>query len=535
MKKSSNLKLLKLGIVPIVLFSLTMLMSEFSGPFYLGPNQDPEYAYLLNSLDILQLTSPAHTDHPGTPLQVLGALVILLEYGIVSLFRNTGSIQYEVLSNPESYLKSINLVLNCLILALSYLAGLKVYRLGKNWLLIVSVQLTPLLFAALLFATTRVSPEPLLIVNALLLYLILIPVFLSEYRITSSKTSMILGIILGLGLATKVTSLPLILLILLPKSNKDKALTATSSILTFLILTIPIWPRLLRLGKWLVKIALHDGRYGRGEAGLPTSDTLWESFKNLFLEAPGFFVFVGLLSGFLLYLLLKNKGSFKSESQRDYFKALLIITSIMIIHTAITVKHPPVHYMLPSIALFGITIILLSNTPDDLWPLSSHPRIPSYLLGTFLAIAIVLSLTSNVNRLRRIQNYRDSVAEIQELSILSNQDCEVITYYRSSSVQYALAFGNSWSNLNLGDSLIDLYSRLTFYDIWAQKFYGYEGTITSKNSLLSRLRKGECLLMRGPSFSIEEHQKYAASLELERIDSNTYGDALYRLLDIRSP
>jgi hypothetical protein len=533
MKKVQKIDLLKLGIVPVLLFSLTMIMSALNGPFYLGPNLDPEYAYLFNSLDVADLSAPGHVDHPGTPLQVLGAIVILLEYGIVTLFRSTASLEQEVLLNPESYLRSINFVLNCFIFALTYLAGLKVFRLGKSWILVVSVQLTPLLFATLLYATMRVSAEPLLIVDVLLLYLLLIPVFLGEYRIRSSKSSIFLGIILGLAFATKVTSLPLILLILLPKRHKDKALATTSSILTFFILTLPIWSQFLRLGNLMLTIALREGRYGSGEVGLPAANILWVSLKDLVWEVPGFFLLVVLMCGFLLFLLLKYKGSFKRESSKDYVKALSIITIIMISHTVITVKHPPVHYMLPSIALVGLTLILLSNTPDELRPFSSQTRIPAYLLGAFLTISIILSVTSNVSRLRTIQNRLASVAEIEELIDRSYQDCEVITYYRSSSMQFALAWGNGWSKVNHGSTLIDLYSAADFYKIWVQEFFGYELDFRSKDLLRSRLSNGECLLMQGPSFSSEEYQEFATSLEVERLYGDSDGEVLYRLLDIK--
>src|SRR5436190_476129 len=52
------------------------------GPSYLWFNMDPSYAYLLNSLRVAEGHSPTHTDHPGTPVQVAGAGVILAVHGI---------------------------------------------------------------------------------------------------------------------------------------------------------------------------------------------------------------------------------------------------------------------------------------------------------------------------------------------------------------------------------------------------------------------------------------------------------------------
>ena len=47
-------------------------------PYFL--DYDPEYAYLLNSLNLLEMSVPGHFDHPGTPLQEFGALVLLVQW-----------------------------------------------------------------------------------------------------------------------------------------------------------------------------------------------------------------------------------------------------------------------------------------------------------------------------------------------------------------------------------------------------------------------------------------------------------------------
>jgi len=41
---------------------------------------DPDWSYLANSLLVAEGKTPQHVDHPGTPLQILGAIVYRVNY-----------------------------------------------------------------------------------------------------------------------------------------------------------------------------------------------------------------------------------------------------------------------------------------------------------------------------------------------------------------------------------------------------------------------------------------------------------------------
>lgn len=51
---------------------------ERTGPWGAYNRSDPEYCYLLNSLDLLTFHIPFHVDHPGTILQEFGAVIVFL-------------------------------------------------------------------------------------------------------------------------------------------------------------------------------------------------------------------------------------------------------------------------------------------------------------------------------------------------------------------------------------------------------------------------------------------------------------------------
>ena len=62
--------------IPLVV--LAMMLAAYRGvaPLWAGGSTDPSYGYLLNSLMAAELRVPAKTDHPGIPLDLLGALVL---------------------------------------------------------------------------------------------------------------------------------------------------------------------------------------------------------------------------------------------------------------------------------------------------------------------------------------------------------------------------------------------------------------------------------------------------------------------------
>jgi hypothetical protein len=66
--------------VAVAVLVLGLCIGGFLGPYYGKSRLDPNYQYLLNGLAVLKGQVPGHTDHPGTPVQELGAVAILLKW-----------------------------------------------------------------------------------------------------------------------------------------------------------------------------------------------------------------------------------------------------------------------------------------------------------------------------------------------------------------------------------------------------------------------------------------------------------------------
>lgn len=137
---------LALLITPVIILALAGLLVDARGPYNRGENFDPDYNYLLNSLNLLLFHGPGHTDHPGTTLQEGGAAVILGRWLVASTVGNWVPLQEATLRAPEEYLHSINIMLVLLIAAAVFFAGWQMYRASGSLLAALTLQTSVFLF-----------------------------------------------------------------------------------------------------------------------------------------------------------------------------------------------------------------------------------------------------------------------------------------------------------------------------------------------------------------------------------------------------
>src|SRR5204863_7932093 len=100
---------LALLIVPALVFAAGLYAGRSWQPRWAAAGYDPDYVYLLNSLNIAEGHAPRHIDHPGTPVQVFGGGVLLVRHWIAG-----GDLRESVLLDPESALTAISAALQAL-------------------------------------------------------------------------------------------------------------------------------------------------------------------------------------------------------------------------------------------------------------------------------------------------------------------------------------------------------------------------------------------------------------------------------------
>lgn len=519
--------LIVLAVVPIGLCVLAAGVRGIQGPYYLATNSDPAYAYLLNSLNVLSLNAPQHIDHPGTTVQTLGAFVIAVCW-LATRFASGGpNVEEAVLADPERYLSAINAVLVVLIAVTAFAVGLKVLR-AWGLLPALTMQVSLLLFTQVPIALPKVTPEPLLIVVSLALLATLLPIAMSgeEPDAGSRLRPVLAGAVMGVGVATKFTFVPLLGFILLLHGWKRRAVALLACALSFVLFTIPVWVHYRNMFGWLRSLATHTGINGGGDSGVPDLSSLAANLSFVFSVGTPLFI---LLAFYLaLALALSTRLINLSGAQLGGIRRLLLVTSLVIAtQIAVTAKNPGAHYLLPAMVVTGLAsaaiVRLVVQAPMGL--LTQFCRFGA--VAALLAGVIVAGTRTN-DQVTVLGQYAYGVsASDGQPEVVS---AIIIDYFGSSSQAYALAFGNDFAGRRYGRDLGRMYPEARFYEIWTSQFYSFAGVLSDED--IARLISSDPeVLLRG--LSLEGGMAtYRERLLLEPVLVGS-NPALYRLIGIR--
>jgi hypothetical protein len=506
---------------------LATVLRVLRGPYHLGTNSDPDYAYLFNSLNIVSLQAPDMIEHPGTTIEVLGALVILAKWIQSRLISGT-NIQDSVLSNPEDYLTAINVVLTILIVTATFVVGLQVLRISRSVFPALAVQLSLLLFTQIPMALPKVSPEPLLIVATLILIPMLMRAVTNtpEDPVSHKSHSVWVGVAMGFGLATKFTFLPLLGFAMLLHGWSRRATALVACALAFVVFTAPIWPKYGFLRDWLVILATHKGVNGAGESGLPDASALYASLTYLISVASPLFMLLGLYLVALVVLRLWNPGLPARELVA--IRQLLLVSSFVLgAQIALSTKNVGAHYLLPSMVACGLTnavliLALVRNVPKGLALVMSRA-----VVAGAISIAVMFAAREGIELTSA--RIADAEEALRFERVIALKEASVVAYYRSSLPQYALAFGNDFAKARYNGALSALYPDAVFYSIWAGQFYSFRGDIPEEE-ILKLLKLGRTVLLYGSPF-VGDYGAYRKRLVLEPVLVESR-EALYLLTGI---
>ena len=87
-------RLVAIAAIPALLIALGMGLGGTRGELWLGQNYDPSYLYLFGALRLAEGEATSFVDHPGVPVQLLGAGVLRLRH----LLAGEGALRAAVLA-----------------------------------------------------------------------------------------------------------------------------------------------------------------------------------------------------------------------------------------------------------------------------------------------------------------------------------------------------------------------------------------------------------------------------------------------------
>lgn len=386
-------KIILILILPLVLFFLSRFYFDAYTPYYLNGHFDPNYVYLLNSLNLAQLDGygVGHVDHPGTPLQVIGAFVVKCHY---TLFGINDNIVTDVFEKSEEYLRDINLTLVTINSLILFFFGLVLYKIFRNVTQVLFLQLTPLFTPNIFCKLAEVTPENFLIGVVILLLMISFKyVFSKDENPKRVLTYIILfALVIGFGVALKLNFIAMIFIpLFVLKNSRSKIIFSTLTVAAFVIFVIPAIQNYVYFFEWIKELIIHSGIYGGGDANVVKSSDYISNLKNIFLTEKLFaYIYLVSLICIVAVLILKRKRKINLNSAA--FNFLCGIFCSMTFEMIITAKHFVMRYMLPSLMLSVTAIFLVTNILSNIYEIKFKKVKQQYIFSSLIIILIALNI-----------------------------------------------------------------------------------------------------------------------------------------------
>ncbi|MFQ5964301.1 MAG: hypothetical protein ACE5KZ_08465 [Candidatus Scalinduaceae bacterium] len=456
-------------ILPLSLILTAFHLKDAKGPYWLNINYDPSYAYLVNSLHLAQFETVWHIHHPGTTLQVLGAIIIKT----VNLLYWENDLVEDVFRIPELYLGIMNNFLVGLnVLGLSVL-GIFTYFITRNIGLSLLIQLTPFLSTTSLLELTRMRPDHLLLFATLLFVTIIITTFKYSIEKHLKLYTFLFALITGFGTVTKVTFIPLVIipLLLLPKF-RWKLYCLGGTLISFMFFTLPIVNYYPRLFNWFIGTFTHTGHYGYGEKGLIDFPRFYSNIKRIIDSEPVFLII--LLMAICIGGILFFSRERDSNQEKTVSRLLFGLVIAQILQIVMAAKHYYPHYLIPSLGLSGITLVLIFKYIHQV---KIVRKFTTSWLPSFLIAALVfgfIRISDLQGKYRYLTWIKNESLDIQQKVENNFKEYAIVGWFGASGPIYAFAaFINRVPETKLPKTFQKIYStsRYYYYNTWDRKYY----------------------------------------------------------------
>lgn len=320
------------------------------GPSWLWFNLDPDYFYLLDAVNVVNLATPGHVHHPGTTVQWLGALILKAVHPL----SGGAAIADAVLADPERHLRLIGnafVVFTGLgVLAVGAAAWRAFGALLPAWLL----QTAPLLSTVIVKHGHHAKPEALL-VTAMLLLIALSVATLEPGRLDyrRHRFAVAFGAIAGFAAATKVTALPVLVLPLFvlagaPGAWRAIALYAAAAFVALVAFTLPAAGAYDVFFAWMAKIGQGSGAYGGGPSGVVEWGTYPRSVVKV-LARPALHVPLALALATLAWAAWRRHRGRPLPAPE--VRLLAGVAAAQVAQALVVAKQPNAMYMIPALML----------------------------------------------------------------------------------------------------------------------------------------------------------------------------------------
>lgn len=441
----------------LLMIPLALLVYGVELEASLGPSRvetaDPGYYYLFDALNLVEGHPVVHIEHPGTPVQALGAAAIRAVYAV----SGSGGVVHDLIARPGKYIVAFYFTLLTLYALAWLLLGYVAWRTTGDVGRAVALQALPV--PLLLGCLLPVTVETLLVTAVALLCIALFGEV--EPRKRSAWSAPVYGALVGFGMAVKLTFAPLALIpLLVLRTARELAWFGVATVISFVLSTAPIWSQYPRLPGWVAGVAARDGmrRFDSGAAGLPSLSTWLAHLAELIAIDPLSTALLIAAAAIALRALVTSSRDRTPWPSSDRLVAGLVLCSI--VDLLLVANQPDGHYLVPVVATRGLLLWLVIARAPTAFRWATERR----LLGAGIVIAAVAVLARPVALAVGSVTPRAAAAAIQHQLDTAYADTPKVLYRGASSVAYNLQQGNWLSGGYYTDALAAQYPRLLFYD-----------------------------------------------------------------------
>jgi hypothetical protein len=393
--------------------------------------------------------------------------------------------------------------------------GLGTFKICRNLPLSMVIQSSPFVMigAHLVAEPSRVSPDVLVFLFSQFLSLLLVQ-WLFQKEVGESKRWQInLGIVFGLGMASKITFLPMIWFFLLIKGTKQKVIALLVAIATFFIATLPIISQYPRMLGWYSALATHTGPYKTGEQGLFNSIEIWRNIDILWSFARPFIILliISTMISMAMFLWMRlGKERLKSIEQSlilrraSYLLLLVSIAGWTQVLLALT-ERARSRYLAPSLGLAGFMLFALSLCLIAIVApgfarrnagLSQRQIAQRLGFITLCGCGIIGTQQVSLASVSIGSSAATYQADLVKVSALYQsqpyRQCLKVSSKRASTIESSLLFMNDWSGGSFSQILDRLYPQFVAYDKLAREFQSYSQPIPEQ-----KIYEQSCTLLMG--------------------------------------
>lgn len=460
MKYAFSSRTVLLLIVPVLLLCFKLCIKE------IHYSSDPEYAYLMNSMDLWNGHLPRYSDHPGVPLTLVAAAALPLIY---ILSPHQESMHEAVLLHPLYYELALKRLLFTLILLTSFIAGFIASKISNSLSLSILIQASPFFFPfSLYISTNSFMPDGLLILVYYLLSIVLLSVVMNEKKLMDEKFQLRMGMIGGLGLSVKLTFLPLLFIpALVIGMNTRKILKyVVYLILGFLLFTLPVFKSYPQMFKWFSGLFIHSGTYGQGAANVIDFDQYFQNLKFILFEFKFFTIALIFSTLSLPFIYLKSKKDLHILKLFRWVWILYITQWLSIFIVAKPFQHKE-YYLITT--YFIISIHLVLTLACLFYKTNEKIRLTLAILLIFGSIYPNWYYYDDIAKsIQATRNEQDELEYFIQNKTKENSLFVTLNAFSFSKMQ-GLLFGNCFSSSHK-QKLKELYPEAYFFNVIPAKF-----------------------------------------------------------------